>query len=139
MPGYEEQDVAVFAVSYDPVETLAAFAREHAITFELLSDTGSATIERLGLLNRHVAEQQAFYDLPVLERHHGIPYPGTFLLDERGVVVRKTFEQSYRVRASGSLLLQDLTGVEAPPVVKAEASAWNVRSAAWLDTETYRP
>jgi peroxiredoxin len=139
MPAYEREGVAVFAISYDPVETLARFAEERRITFALLSDAGSRTIERLGLLNRHVAEQQAYYDMPVQERHEGIPYPGAFLLDPEGRVVEKVFEQSYRVRPSGSLLLQDLTGLDAEPVVSARAKAWSVQVAAWLDTATYRP
>ena len=39
------------AISYDPVETLAAFSRQRGITFPLLSDSGSQTIKRYGILN----------------------------------------------------------------------------------------
>src|SRR5687767_8478227 len=89
---------AVAGVSYDPVPVLAKFAERHGITFPLLSDEGSLVIERLGLLNAHNEQQAAHYGLAVTDRHDGLPYPGTFLLDEQGRVVEKRFEQSYLVR-----------------------------------------
>ena len=39
------------AISYDPVPTLADFSTRRGITFPLLSDPGSATIRRYGILN----------------------------------------------------------------------------------------
>lgn len=39
------------AISYDPVDTLAAFSRQRGITFPLLSDAGSATIKKYSILN----------------------------------------------------------------------------------------
>ena len=44
------------AISYDPVETLAAFSRQRGITFPLLSDAGSETIKRYGILNTVVED-----------------------------------------------------------------------------------
>src|SRR5437667_284394 len=38
-------------MSYDPPEILAAFSRQRGITFPLLSDIGSETIKRYGILN----------------------------------------------------------------------------------------
>lgn len=122
------------------MEVLAAFSQEHEIAFAMLSDRGSETIKRLGLLNRHVAEQQAYYNKPVTERHEGLPYPGTFLLDESGTVVDRQFERSYRVRPSATLSLEDLLGsAVGESEVSAQAQALGLQALAWLDTQTYRP
>jgi peroxiredoxin len=136
----EAAGMKLFAISYDPVPVLAKFAEENRITYPLLSDEGSATIGRLGLLNQHVAEQQAFYGRTVEDRHQGIPYPGTFVLDERGVVVKRQFDQSYRVRPAPDVLLEELVPIdEIAPVVSAEAQREGVHIRAWLATESYRP
>lgn len=44
------------AISYDSPEILADFGKRHGITFPLLSDAGSATIRRYGILNTVVDE-----------------------------------------------------------------------------------
>lgn len=141
MPEYERNGVAVFALSYDSVEVLSAFAREHGITFPLLSDVDSETIKRLGLLNEHVEAQQAYYGIPESERRYeGVPYPGTFMLDESAVIVDRRFEQSYRARPSGTALLEDLLGTTVGEAkVSDQAQAPGFQVVAWLDTDVYRP
>jgi hypothetical protein len=70
----------------------------------------------------------------------GVPYPGVFVLDERGVVVRKRFLDSYRERDTGSgsgLIAQTLTALEAIPVEAALSTGEPVRIRAWLDSPTY--
>ena len=47
----QTKGLGLAAISYDPVETLAAFSRQRGITFPLLSDAGSETIKRYGILN----------------------------------------------------------------------------------------
>jgi peroxiredoxin len=100
-------------ISYDPRETLAAFSEQHGITFPMLSDVGSATIKRYGILNT-VAEEALGpngKDPDVLaqvkvyvsangasERTRGIPFPGTFIVDRSGRVKARFFEDSYTVR-----------------------------------------
>jgi peroxiredoxin len=139
-PELEQAGTSVLAISYDPVSVLADFARDHGITYPLLSDEGSHTIRRLGLLNQHVAEQQAYYGRGVEARHEGIPYPGIFFLDEDGVVVDRKFELSYRVRPAPDILLADVvqTG-EAASAVSARAGAEGVQLLAWTGSATYRP
>jgi len=102
-PELDAAGVAVFGLSYDAVDVLARFAEQRGITFALLSDEGSHAIRELGLRNEHVAEQHAFYGVAVRDEHHGVPYPGTFVLDEHGGVAGKYFEQSYRVRPTAAL------------------------------------
>jgi peroxiredoxin len=130
----------VVAISYDPVSVLADFAQQQGITFPLLSDEGSSTIRRLDLLNEHVAEQQAYYGRGVEARHHGIPYPGLFMLDENGIVVDRRFELSYRVRPAPDILLEQLVpAAEIQSAISAQAEGEGVKLLAWLGTSTYRP
>jgi len=128
--------VAVFAVSYDPVDVLERFATAHGITYPLLADVGSEVISRLGILNTTMEQERAAYGRPMEERHRGVPYPGSFLLDEDGVVTGKRFEQSHRIRPTANTLLRELTGDGTiQPAVVAESGSPGVRVAAWLDTE----
>lgn len=119
---------------------LASFAQKRGITYDLLSDEGSRAIRALGLLNTHLEEQHAHYGVQSREHHRGVPYPGVFILDERGVVVEKRFEQSYRVRPTAVSLLEEGFGVAgAEPAVSARAETGEVQVAAWLGSATYRP
>lgn len=151
---FERAGIAVFAVSYDPVPVLASFAERYGITYTLLSDEGSRAIRSLGLLNTRIEEQAAHYGRPFEKHHRGVPYPGTFTLDERGVVVEKRFEQSYRVRPQAAALLEDLgvrpqaaalledlpaTPDRAGSGVRASARTPELGVTAWIARATYRP
>lgn len=130
--------MALFAISYDSVEILHAFAEKHGITFPLLSDQGSHVIRQLGLLNERVQEDHAHYGIASSPRHVGLPYPGVFVLDERGVITQKRFHESYRVRDTGAGLVDQTLGrLEAASgsTVMHEDEAVRVR--AWLDSPTY--
>ncbi len=129
----------MFAISYDPADALGAFAAKYGIAYPLLSDEGSATIRRLGLLNEQVGEHHAFYGVPLREGVYGVPYPGTFILDEQGVVVEKRFEDSYRERETGAGILESAFGIETSvhgPEARADAEGVALR--AYLDSDTYR-
>src|SRR5438132_8111335 len=105
--------LGLVGISYDSQEILAAFSEQHGITFPLLSDVGSATITRYGILNT-VAEEGlgpngkdpdviAQVKLYVSanganKRQRGIPFPGTFIVDRSGRVKARFFEDSYTVR-----------------------------------------
>lgn len=102
--------VRVYAVTYDPQEELAKFAEKHGITYQLLSDQGSDVIRRFGILNtliepddpmRHPVTGQAFY---------GIPYPGTYITDQQGIVVEKSFFSNYEKRVSAGTILDRALG-----------------------------
>jgi peroxiredoxin len=140
LPELTRGGYAVFAVSYDPVPVLAAFAERWGISYLLLSDDGSRVIRALGLTNQHLAEQSSAYGGQVRDHHHGVPYPGIFTLDETGIVVEKRFEQSYRHRPSGAALVEALPGIE--PVDAAVVASTDVGNAvvrAWLADASYRP
>jgi peroxiredoxin len=105
--------LGLVGISYDSQDILAAFSQQHGITFPLLSDVGSDTIRRYGILNT-VAEEGlgpngtdpeviAQVKLYVSanganERQRGIPFPGTFIVDRGGRVKARFFEDSYTVR-----------------------------------------
>ena len=137
---FEARGVALFAISYDSVEVLAAFAEKRSISYPLLSDQGSAVIRRLGLLNEHLAEYAAYFGGQVNPYQEGIPYPGTFVLDKDGVISDKWFEVHHRYRPSGAttaeLLNPDASDVRA---VNATVEADGVRVTAWLADSQYRP
>src|SRR5207248_7011642 len=115
--------VAIFAISYDSAAVLAAFAEKRGITYSLLSDEGSHTIRALGLLNeQHLVQQHASYGIQTRDDQMGVAYPGTFVLDERGVISEKHFEQSYRVRPTARMFEEYARGTsvagpaaDAPP------------------------
>ena len=80
--------LGVAAISYDPVSVLSDFAARRGITFPLLSDPGSETIKRYGILNTTVDPKNGLY---------GYPFPGTYIVDTRGVVTSRFFEEAYQV------------------------------------------
>src|SRR5262249_26853801 len=84
------------AISYDPVSTLSDFAKRRGITFPLLSDPGSETIKRYGILNTTIDPKNELY---------GYPFPGTFVVDRRGIVTSRIFEPIYQERSTISSLL----------------------------------
>jgi hypothetical protein len=80
-----------------------------------------------------VAEQQAFYGVPVRDFHYGIPYPGLFVLDEEGVVVEKRFEQSYRHRPNAVAWAEEFAGAPPAVAVVARGAGPGLRPVASLD------
>jgi hypothetical protein len=98
------QGLGLVAITYDPPETLKRFADTRGITFPLLSDPGSVLIRRYGLFNDTVDPQT---------RAYGIPHPGTFILNPRGVVTARFFEDAYQERYTAATILATM-GVSPP-------------------------
>ena len=92
--------IGLAAVSYDSVAILSDFSRRRGITFPLLSDPESATITRYGILNTTVPESN--------RQAHGIPFPGTFVLNRHAVVTSRFFEQAYQERTTVSSIMTKL-------------------------------
>jgi peroxiredoxin len=99
------QGLGVALITYDSPAILADFARRRGITFPLLSDPGSRTIRAYGILNTAAAAGT---------RDYGIPFPGTLLLDARGNVTSRFFEEAYQERNTVSTILIALGNAEAP-------------------------
>jgi hypothetical protein len=90
------QGLGLVAISYDAPEVLKQFADSRGITFPLIADRDSAIIRRYGLLNTTVEPGT---------RTYGIPFPGTFIVDRRGVVRSRHFEDAYQERNTVASLL----------------------------------
>ena len=94
---FEEQGLAVAAISYDTPEILAHFAeRMGGFSYPVLADPQSKMIRDFGILNRNVEEDHAFY---------GMARPGTFVVDADGVVTSKYFEPGHRQRVTADSIL----------------------------------
>lgn len=106
----EQRGIGLAAVSYDSVAVLADFSKRRGITFPLLSDPGSATIKRYGILNTTIPETDA--------RSYGIPFPGTLMLDAHGIVTSRFFEQAYQERTTARSILARLGGKLEVPATK---------------------
>ena len=132
-------------MSYDPPEILAAFSRQRGITFPLLSDIGSETIKRYGILNAVAAEavgpnatdpvvaadvKKYVSQVGASARMVGIPFPGTFILDRDGRVKSRFFEESYIERSTSSSILMRV-GAKGTAVPVTQLSAGH------LDLKTY--
>lgn len=95
MQSVSEAGVQVVAVSYDSAEVLGAFAKTENIKFPLLSDADSKVIDAFGVRNKS-AEAGTKKD--------GIPHPGTFLVDSKGVIRAKLFYNILRRHTPAELV-----------------------------------
>jgi len=86
----------VVAITYDSAEILADFTKRRGITFPLLSDPKSEIIRAFRILNTSVPPGHMWY---------GVPYPGTYIVDQNGVVRSKYFESRYQERYSAPTIL----------------------------------
>ncbi len=140
----EAEGLGAAAISYDSVEVLAAFARRHGITFPLLSDQDSAAIKAFGILNT-VADEAlgANKDDPAVRRDAstyvresgalpvmvGTPHPGTFMVDAKGLVTARFFEEFYRERTTTSRILMRMgAGAEAVAGVEGDTGHLTFRA-----------
>jgi peroxiredoxin len=113
------------AISYDSPEILSSFSRQHEITFPLLSDAGSATIKRYGIVNTVAdavigpnrddpavaADIKKYVSLVNPNAGMiGMAFPGTFIVDRDGRVKSRFFEAFYRERNTASSLMLTLGG-----------------------------
>lgn len=81
-------NLQVIAISYDKVDVLKRFGKQQKVDFPLLSDPDSKTIEAFGLRNVQVKGS----------RIDGVPHPGTFIVDAKGIVRAKLFHEGYKKR-----------------------------------------
>jgi len=117
------------AISYDSVAVLKNFADRQRITYPLLSDPESKIIRAFGILNESVKPGTAQY---------GIPYPGTFVVDPKGRVLSKYFEEDFRERVSASDILAGRFG-EPAYASRATVEAKHVRLTTGASTSVAYP
>ena len=92
---FEDAGIQLVGISYDSPEILKTFATKNKISFPLLSDPGSQTIDAY-----HVRNEAA------KGKAEGVPNPGTFVLTADGKIGAKLFLEGYRDRASTAAVIQ---------------------------------
>ncbi len=90
-------------ISYDDPAVLKRFSDRAKISFPLLSDPESKTIEAYHIRNE-AAKGKA----------EGVPNPGTFVLDREGVIRAKIFLEGYVDRHTTEALIKAANAVESP-------------------------
>jgi peroxiredoxin len=99
---FKEAGVKLYAISYDDKEVLKTFSDAYDIGYPLLSDLDSAVIKKFGILNTQIKPGDAIL--------YGIPYPGTYVVDEDGVVMEKFFHDTYKRREGPELIIDSALG-----------------------------
>jgi len=94
-----KQGLGLIAITYDVPETLKKFSDSRGITFPMITDRGSAIIKQYGLLNDTMDPKSRFY---------GVPHPGTFIVDRKGVVLSRFFEDAYQERYTAATILSTI-------------------------------
>jgi peroxiredoxin len=84
-------------ISYDKPEANAGFAAKWQIQYPLLSDPGSVVIDRFGLRDPQYKPGSIAY---------GVPRPIIFILDTKGVIKAKLYEETYKTRPPAALVIQ---------------------------------
>ena len=94
----------VVGISYDPVEKLKDYAQRGHVTFPLISDVDSRTIDAYDI---------RFKDAPA--ETSGFARHATFIVDQDGVIRAKLFELSYKERPTVDALINALKAAAKPP------------------------
>lgn len=104
---FVERGYGVAVLTYEPVETNARFAAEHASRVVLLADEGSVVIRQFDILDPVYIGRSGRFD--------GLPYPVAFALSPTGEVKAKFWhepgfgeDRGYRIRVSTEDVLTSL-------------------------------
>jgi hypothetical protein len=125
LPRIKAQGFGLAAISYDSVAILKNFAERRGITFPLLSDPESKIIQNFGILNETAPKNTPF---------SGIPYPGTYLVDSKGVVLSKYFVDDFRERDTAGEILVKQFGMHSEEAhSSSETRYFNVSTSASSD------
>ena len=93
----ERRGYKVVGISYDKPSVNAEFSERRKITFTLLSDPGSKTIDAWGLRDPQY---------PVGNLAYGVPRPIIFVIDRKGRIQATLAEDTYRKRPPVSEVLR---------------------------------
>ena len=84
----------MIGISYDSEEVLRRAVAQQKISFLLLSDSGSKTIDAYGVRNKEAGN-----------RIDGVPHPVTIVVDRKGIVRAKLGREGYRDRHASEELI----------------------------------
>jgi peroxiredoxin len=97
----DDAGIQLIGISYDSPAVLKKFSDRSKITFPLLSDPESETIEAYHIRNKD-AKGKA----------EGVPEPGTFIVDQEGVIRATLFLAGFRERHSTEALVKAAKAVK---------------------------
>ena len=92
----KKRGLGIVVITYDSVPIVKQFAARQKISIPVLADEKSKAIRDFGVLNTAV---------PAGNMWQGVPYPGTFIVDSKGIVKSKYFENRYQDRYSTPAIL----------------------------------
>ena len=90
---FRKRGLNVAALTYDSAELLRHFAEQKRITYPLLADPESKVIRAFDILNQNFPPDHAWY---------GVSFPGTYIVDQQGIVRARFFEEDHRERFTAS-------------------------------------
>lgn len=103
----------LIAISMDKPENLKPTINKHSLKYELYSDSKGNACKAFGIAftvdNEYVNKLKSYnMDLEGSsgEKHHILPVPSVFLIDETGRIKFEYINPDYKVRLSGKLLLE---------------------------------
>ena len=97
----EVEGIQLVGISYEDTKVLKTFSDRMKIVFPLLSDPGSKTIDAYHIRNE-AARGKAV----------GVPNPGTFVLDRKGIIRAKLFLEGYRERHTTEALIDAAKSIQ---------------------------
>ena len=118
---FKDKGLAVASITYDSQAVLKDFSTRLTIGYPMLSDPQSKVIRAFGLLNTNVDPKSPQY---------GIPFPGTIIVNEKGVVTSKYFEDDYRERYSAASIVTHEFGADGVDKTMTETTQMKVTSSA---------
>ena len=128
MKHFDAAGIAVYALSYDEADALKDFRDAHGITYTLLSDPESDVIRSFAILNTLID--------PTDHPWYGIPYPGTYVVNAKGTVTHKFFDNNLAVRVGPEQLLLAAQGEATFESVVEETSEDAVAVSVMLDGDS---
>lgn len=109
---------------------LKGFSDRYDLKYPLLSDEGSLYIRELGILNEGVPKDNATY---------GIPHPGSYMVNAKGVIFDKSFYKQYAVRESvNDMLLESFKVGEVEVGAVEEVTTPHLTAKAFFSSPTIR-
>ena len=126
---FKKQGLGVAVITYDSVAIAADFSKRQHISFPILADPQSKAIRDFGVLNTSVPHGHMW---------EGVPYPGTFVVDARGIVKSKYFEDRYQDRfAAPTILLRESGSVAGTHETTVQSPYLSMKY--YSTTDTVRP
>lgn len=150
-----KRGLGVATISYYPIEILAGFMKQHAITYTMLADVGSVTIKKFGLLNPapEWALDPSLKDDPSVQAEVkkyvsvvgaraemiGMAFPGNLVLDAEGRVKQRFFEDFYIERNTISSILLKIGGSATDTVPATKISTAQLEITSYPSTRGIAP